>query len=389
MTIIKNARIIKNGAIEENSSVAFENGVIVAVPKRIPKDAEVIDAKGRYVSAGFVDIHTHGGGGHDFLDATEEAFRGAATLHAKYGTTTLLPTATSASLEETIKMMAAYEAVKANNETGADMPGLHFEGPYFSPQQCGAQDPKYLRNPEPEEYNKILGLGSKIIRWSMAPELDGALEFGKVLTEKGILASIGHSDAEFDEVERAFEVGFTHLTHFYSAMSTVHRKNAYRYAGVVESGYLIDGMTVEIIADGKHLPKELLQMIYRFIGPERTALVTDSMRGAGMKDGETPILGSLTNGIETIIEDGVAKMPDRSCFAGSVATMDRLVRNMINMANANLCDAVKMASETPCKIVGLTDRGTLEVGKRADIVIFDDNINVKRTIVGGNTVFCE
>ncbi len=389
MTIIKNARIIKNGAIEENSSIAFENGIIVAVPKSIPKDAEVIDAKGRYVSAGFVDMHTHGGGGHDFLDATEEAFRGAATLHAKYGTTTLLPTATSASLEETIKMMAAYEAVKANNETGADMPGLHFEGPYFSPQQCGAQDPKYLRNPEPEEYNKILGLGSKIIRWSMAPELDGALEFGKVLTEKGILASIGHSDAEFDEVERAFEVGFTHLTHFYSAMSTVHRKNAYRYAGVVESGYLIDGMTVEIIADGKHLPKELLQMIYRFIGPERTALVTDSMRGAGMKDGETPILGSLTNGIETIIEDGVAKMPDRSCFAGSVATMDRLVRNMINMANANLCDAVKMASETPCKIVGLTDRGTLEVGKRADIVIFDDNINVKRTIVGGNTVFCE
>ncbi len=386
MTIIRNGRVIRGGEISE-IDVAFENGKIVPVPAEIG-DAEVIDANGRYVSAGFVDIHTHGGGDRDFLDNTEEAFLTAARLHAQHGTTTLLPTATSGTPEETVGILGVMDRVAETEHDGADMPGIHFEGPYFSPEQCGAQDPEKVRAPDPAEYQKVLSLSNRILRWSAAPELAGSDAFAAALREHGVLPSIGHSNAEYDEVVEAVKAGFTHVTHLYSCCSTVHRRNAYRYAGIVEAAYLLDDVTVEIIADGVHLPPPLLQQVYRFIGPDRTALVTDSMRGAGMPNGES-VLGSRETGLKVIIEDGVAKLPDRTAFAGSVATMDRLVKNMVQLAKATLTDAVKMATQTPARIVGLTDRGTLDEGKRADIVLFDDSFRVTRTIVGGRTVFCE
>ena len=384
MTIIKNARIIKGGEIALGD-VAYDGGVITS--STAAEGAEIIDACGAYLSAGFIDLHTHGGGGHDFMDGTAEAFLGAAELHARHGTTTLLPTATSGSYEETCAMFDILEKAQKANVSGADMPGLHLEGPYFSPAQAGAQDPRFLKAPAPEEYMPILNSTDKILRWSAACELDGAFELAEACREKGILCAVGHSDADFSTVKEAIGHGFTHLTHFYSGMSTVHRVNAYRVCGVVEAGYLLDDLTVEIIADGCHLPKELLQMIYRFIGPDRTCLVTDSMRGAGLPDGSESIIGSLTSGQKVIIEDGVAKMPDRKAFAGSVATADRLLRTMVNLAEVPLTDSVKMLTETPARIQGFTDRGTLDVGKRADIVLFNDDLQIVRTIIGGRTVF--
>lgn len=385
MTIIKNARIIRDSRITDGA-IAYENGILTALPANT-EGCEIIDAHGAYLSAGFIDLHTHGGGGHDFLDGTVEAFLGAAELHARYGTTTLLPTATSGTYEETCAMFDILAQAQAQNSRGADMPGLHLEGPYFAPAQAGAQDPRFLKTPKPEEYLPILNSTDKVLRWSAACELDGAMEFADACREHGVLCAIGHSDADLATVEEALKHGFTHLTHLYSGMSTVHRVNAYRVCGVVEAGYLLDDLTVEIIADGCHLPKGLLQMIYRFIGPDRTCLVTDSMRGAGLPDGAESILGSLTNGQTVIIEDGVAKMPDRKAFAGSVATTDRLLRTMVNIAQVPLCDAVKMLTETPAKIQKLSDRGTLDEGKRADIVLFDENLHVIRTVVGGRTVF--
>lgn len=387
MTIITNARIIRDGKITDGA-VAYENGILTAVPECF-EGCEVIDANGAYLSAGFIDLHTHGGGGYDFMDGTVESFLGAAELHAQHGTTTLLPTAMSASYEETCKMFDVHAQAQAINERGADMPGIHLEGPYFSPAQAGAQDPRFLKNPTPEEYLPILNSTDKLLRWSVACELDGAFELADACREKGVLCAVGHSDADLATVEEAMKHGYTHLTHFYSGMSTVHRVNAYRVCGVVEAGYLLDDLTVEIIADGCHLPKGLLQMIYRFIGPDRTCLVTDSIRGAGLPDGAESILGSLANGQTVIIEDGVAKMPDRQAFAGSVATTDRLLRTMVNIAEVPLCDAVKMLTETPAKIQKFTDRGTLDAGKRADIVLFDDSLHVVRTVVGGRTVFEE
>ncbi len=202
----------------------------------------------------------------------------------------------------------------------------------------------------------------------------------------GILPCIGHSDATSTEAHKAFENGFTHVTHLYSCTSTVHRKNAFRYAGIVEEAYLNDEMTVEIIADGIHLPADLLRLIYKIKGTDNIALVTDSMCGAGMPEGES-VLGSQENGLSVIIEDGVAKLPDRSAFAGSVAFSDRLVRNMIQVASVSLTDAVAMASKTPARIIGAENKGSLLPGYDADVVIFDENINVSLTMVAGRVVW--
>ena len=373
----------------------IENGQIIIEGERIayvgpgdasPGDFELINAGGNFVTPGFIDIHTHGGGGFDFMDGTEEAFFGAARAHALHGTTSMTPTTLASTNEELERTFAVYEKVKNARHNGADFLGLHLEGPYFSMEMRGAQDPRYIRDPEPSEYQSILSRSGDIVRWSAAPELPGAIAFGRTVRERGILPSIAHTDAIYEQVLAAYENGFTHVTHLYSAMSGVKRINAYRYAGAIESAFLIDDMTVEIIADGCHLPESLLRLIYKIKGPGRTALVTDSMRGAGMPEGES-IVGSIHNGQKVIIEDGVAKMPDRSVFAGSVATADRLVRTMVKTAGVSIADAVQMMTSTPAMIIGVDkDRGSLVAGKRADIVIFDENINIKATIAGGRIV---
>lgn len=212
------------------------------------------------------------------MDGTVEAYLGAAETHVKYGTTALLPTTLTSTTEELLESLEVFKQAKKLNTMGSKFLGFHLEGPYFAYNQRGAQDPKYLRNPNPEEYNRILAATDDIIRWSLAPELDSAFEFGKVLTAHNILPSIAHTDAIYEDVEEAFKAGFTHMTHLYSAMSTITRRNAFRYAGVIEAAYLIDDMTVEIIADGVHLPKSLLQFVYKFKGLDKIALCTDSMR---------------------------------------------------------------------------------------------------------------
>ena len=383
---IQNAKLVLPEEILTGRSLYMENGVITAVTEQeLPCDT-VMDAQGLYLAPGFVDIHTHGGGDADFMDGTIDAYLTAAALHAAHGSTTIVPTTVSGTCEETLAMLQVFREAVQQNIRGADMPGVHLEGPYFAMERRGAQDPRFVRDPDPDEYIRILSAGQGILRWSAAPELPGALDFGRELKRRGILASIGHSDADYAQVLAALEAGYTHITHLYSCTSTVQKKNAIRYAGIVESAYLLDELTVEIIADGIHLPPPLLQFVYRFKGPDKTALVTDSMRGAGMPEGLS-ILGSLTNGQQVRLEDGVAKLMDRSALAGSTATMDRLVRNMIHLAGATLTDAVKMASTTPAAIMGFHDRGRLEKGLRADLVLFDEAVEIAQTIVAGNTVF--
>ncbi len=389
--IIKNGKIILPNTILEGYAVVCDSGkiarLLLSSELILMDNDKVIDACGNYISPGFIDIHTHGGGGHDFMDGTVEAYLGAARMHATHGTTALLPTTLSATVEEMLTSFEVYREADKQNKMGAQFIGLHLEGPYFSFQQRGAQDPKYIRNPEPEEYNRVLDASGDIRRWSLAPELPGALEFAKLLVSRDILPSIAHSNAVYEEVLDAYGAGFTHVTHLYSGMSSVVRRNAYRFAGVVEAAYLIDGMDVEVIADGVHLPKPLLQFVYKFKGPDKTALCTDSMRGAGMPDGES-ILGSLEKGQKVIIEDGVAKLPDRTAFAGSVATTDRLVRTMLQLAEVPLVDAVRMMTLTPARIVGVDScKGSVEEGKDADLLIFDEGINISHTIIAGKVVY--
>lgn len=385
ITKISNAKVISNGKIT-NCNVYFEDGKITALTEENLSYDNLIDAKGKFVSSGFIDIHTHGAGGADFLDNTPEAFLTAAKLHARHGATAIVPTITSSSRESMINAVKTFESIKNNVSDGAILLGLHMEGPYFSINQKGAQDEKFIRPFIAEEYMEILSLSDSILRWTGAPELSGSEEFGKYLREKGVLPCIGHSDANSDVAKKAFSNGFTHVTHLYSCTSMVHRKNAFRYAGIVETAYLLDDMTVEIIADGIHLPADLLKLIYKIKGKEKTALITDSMRGAGMPDGES-IMGGKTDGLRVIIEDGVAKLPDRSAFAGSVALCDRLIRTMINLAEIPLEDAVWMASKTPANILGLKGKGDILPGYDADIIIFDNDINIEKTIINGKVVY--
>lgn len=386
---IFNGKIITPQGIINGGTVLITNDTITGISQTNieTENIEEIDAKGNYISPGFIDIHVHGGGGHDFMDGIETAFLKIAETHAQYGTTAMLPTTLSGSREELLQTLTAYEKANLNNKNGAQFLGMHLEGPYFAMNQRGAQDPKYIRNPNPEEYKEILAQFSFIKRWSAAPELNGAIEFGHYLKSKNVLPAIAHTDAVYEEALHAFENGYTLATHLYSGMNGVTRRNAYRYAGVVEAAFLIDEMDVEIIADGIHLPAPLLKLVYKIKGADRTALITDAMRAAAMPEGES-ILGSLHNGLKVIVEDGVAKLPDRSAFAGSVATADRLVRNMVNMADVPLTDAIEMISATPARILNIADKkGTLETGKDADIVIFDNNINVQATIVKGKIVY--
>ena len=391
--ILTNGSVIRPTRIESGMAVVCRDGRIEQI---LPADAvtpeagdRVIDARGGYIAPGFIDMHVHGGGGHDFMDGTVQAFPGAAENHARYGTTAPLPTSPPRTDAELHRVVAVLREADRRNERGAKLLGLHLEGPYFSPRQSGAQDPHYLKTPRREEYEAILDAAPEIIRWSVAPELDGALEMGRELRRRGVLASVAHTDAVYDEVARAYEAGYTHMTHLYSAMSSVTRRNAHRYAGAVEAAYLIDAVTVEIIADGVHLPEALLRFVYKFKGADRTALCTDAMRGAGMPDGES-ILGSLRNGQRVVIEEGVAKLPDRSAFAGSVATTDRLVRTMIRVAGVPLVEAVRMMTLTPARILGIGARkGSLDEGKDADIVVFDSQIHVATTISEGHVLYTE
>ena len=284
---IHNGRIITPFRVIPNGSVIIKDGIIIEVSESDPDvpGAVTIDAGGKYISPGFIDIHVHGGGGADFMDNTVEAFLTVAETHARFGTTALFPTTLTGSTEDIVKTLETYDEAYPKNNSGAQFMGMHLEGPYLAMSQRGAQDPRYIRDPDPKEYEYILSKSNSIKRWSAAPELKGAIPFASYVKSKGILVALAHTDAIYEEVIEAYENGYTLATHLYSAMSGVTRRNARRYAGVVESAFLIDEMDVEIIADGVHLPAPLLQLICKIKGFDKIALITDAIRAAAMPPG--------------------------------------------------------------------------------------------------------
>lgn len=387
MKAIVNGKIITTSAIVEGKALLFEDGKIVALTDQVPSDAETIDAAGNYVSPGFIDIHVHGGGGADFMDGSVDAFLVAARMHAKHGTTLIYPTTMTVRTELLYETSEFFEKAKTIENDGATLGGLHLEGPYFSMEKRGAQDPATIRNPKPEEYIPILDRCPGIARWSYAPELEGAEEFAKELTRRGVVASMGHTNAEFDDCERAYQAGAKLMTHFYNCMSTLHKVGIYRYPGAVEYGYYNSDVIAEAIADGIHVNPNSLKTLVSIKGRDGVALITDTMRAAGMPDGPS-VLGKLSEAYPVLVTDGAAMLPDKSALAASTATTDRLVRTMVQKAGCALVDAVYMASHTPAKAMGVLDRtGSLEPGKDADILIFDEGINIQQTIVRGRTVY--
>ena len=385
--IFTNARIVLPDTILDDHYLSVKNGVIESIGKGTPDREQLnscttVDCGGQYLSPGFIDIHCHGGGGADFMDGHMEDILTAARAHLIHGTTGICPTTLTCSDEELFTFFESFRQAREVTEQMPHLLGIHLEGPYFSPAQAGAQPPKYLVHPRPEHYHEILRRGN-IVRWSAAPELPGALELGDELAGKGIKVSMGHSDAGFEDIVNAMEHGYSQITHFYSAMSTITRKRGRRVLGLIECGYLFDRLKVEIIADGIHLPPELLKLILKCKNHDDICLVTDSMRGAGMPDGPS-LLGSKKNGVPVIIEDGIANMPDFSSFAGSVATTDRLVRVMVQKAGLPVWEAVKMASLNPASFLGIQETyGSIQPGKSADLLIFDDDIRISSVYVSG------
>lgn len=383
--VIDNVKAVLLEMVKENSAVKIENGRIEAVGDAgTLRGDRVIDGGGLYLSPGFVDIHVHGGGGHDFMDATEDAVRGALAVHMAHGTTTVVPTTLCAEDDE---LSAVFDSViRVKNSPGAEdlprIPGVHLEGPFISPGQAGAQDPKYIKTPTPEAWRDVVARArGELLIWTVAPELPGALDMCRELKDKGIIFSAGHSDATYDEAEAGYDAGFSMATHLYSSMSTIIRVKGERVPGLLEATVL-RGVPVEVIADGRHLPVPLLQLIIKNFGVEDIVLVTDAMRGAGMPDGEY-LLGSLKRGQRVLVFDGIAHMPDGVSFAGSVATANRLVRVMTEKAGVPLQNAVRMMTENPARAIGLRDRGAIKRGYLADLCLFDGNFDVKSVFIGG------
>ena len=330
------------------------------------EDAERIDVHGADIVPGGIDLHVHGGGGSDFMEGTREAFDIAVNAHLQYGTTSIFPTLSSSTPEMIEKALDTCREVM--QDPTSPVQGLHLEGPYFNPAQAGAQIPEWIKAPRPEEYYAILDHGRGVLkRWDEAPELEGSKGFVVACASHGVLPSIAHTRALYENVHEANLAGMTHATHFFNAMPVVYKKREYKVPGTVESIFAEKNMTIEMIADGIHVPPIMLKMAWQIKGTEKTCFITDSLAVAASDS-------TIAFDPRVIVEDGVCKLADRSALAGSVATMDRLVRTAVQQAEIPMEDACRMISETPAKIMGIYDRkGSLEKGKDADIICFDQN----------------
>ena len=377
---IVNGHILTPKGWLEGGSVIIEDNKIKAVSNIDLHivDAEIIDAKGCYVVPGGIDLHTHGGGGRDFIEGSEDAFRAAVNAHMKHGTTTIYPTLSSSTIPSIEAACQVCQKLMA--EENSPVLGLHIEGSYINPKQAGAQNPVLIKAPLPDEYETLLNKYSCIKRWDIAPELQGSVEFITECRKHGVLTALTCTRATYEDVVAAHDAGLSHAAHFYNAMPVVYKEHEFKVPGTVESVYALQDMTVEVIADGIHVPPVMLNVVYQIKGVEKTALITDSLAYAASE-------GNVSSEPSVILEDGVCKLADHSALAGSIATMDVLIRTCIHRAEIPMIDVFRMVSETPAKIMGIFDRkGSIEEGKDADIMMFDDDIDLTYVMQMGNEV---
>lgn len=387
--LIQNGTLILPDKLVEGGSVLCERGKIKSVGKKIaaPDNAIVVDAKGGYISPGYIDIHVHGGAGADFMDGTIPAVRTALEAHAKHGTTTIFPTTTTGSYVQIMAMLNACREARRTWEPmhGARIEGVHLYGPYFASDKVGCHSRMGRRDPSPNEY--ALWFRDDLVRIATcAAELPGAEAFYQAARKKRCLVTCGHSNSNWAEMQAAYKAGMRHVDHFWCAMSSVSSLRT-RFGTPMQAGmeqFVLSNAEVstEVIADGMHLSPELLDFAFRMKGVQRLCLVTDANRALDMPPGRYRF-GPEDDGDFFESDGQVGFIPDQG-LASSVVGLDHMVKTMKKNTSATLPDAVRMASLTPAERVGIAKKcGSLEIGKQADVLVLNRRLDVKQTFISG------
>lgn len=377
----------------------------IILPDRILWGAKIVCAGGRireilpevaaehrtlpFIAPGYIDIHNHGALGRDYMDATEETFAVIAEYLAAHGVTSAQCTTVSAPVQQLTAFMEAYRRYTASPRAGCRYAGIHIEGPYIAPAAKGAHSLDTLLTPAKDGYDWILENSDIIGEVTVAPELDGMPQMIRALKTAGVVVSGGHDAADPQDITAAAAAGMCHCTHIYCAMSTLHKTNGQRVHGLCEYAMTHDDITAEMIADNHHVPPLLAKMIYKAKGADRVCLVSDAIAPAGLPESDQLYrLGTGKECTKVRVEDGVAMVEDRSCYAGSIQAIDQMVRNLVNDANIPLVDAVRMATLTPAEVISIDDDcGSIAVGKRADLCLLDQDLYVIKTVIAGKTVY--
>ena len=375
--LIKNCNIIYLDKIEKGS-VLIENGKIKEINPSNVNDTEVIDAEGLYLSPGFIDVHIHGAGGCDTMDGTVESINTIAKTIVEHGTTSFTPTTMTVAAEDIRKSMKVIKKLKEEGTEGANVLGAHLEGPFISPKAIGAQNPNFLLAPSVENYNKIVGdYGDAVVSITMAPEVEGAKELIKYLSDNGVTVSMGHTKATYDEAIEGIKCGACHSTHLYNAMTPF----THREPGVVGATFDTD-ITTETISDGIHISYPALRTAYKQKGTDKVLLVSDAMEACGMPDGQYSLGGQ-----DVIVKNGAARLLDGT-LAGSVLTLDKAVKNIYSNSNYPLNEVVRMATYNGAKHCHVEDhKGLIKEGYDADLILFNEDIEIQKVFVNGKEVY--
>lgn len=386
--IIRNGTVITPEREIDDGVVIVQGEKIIEIGKRgeaeEPSNAEIVDAKNGYISPGLIDIHVNGANGADVTKVKSDTFSTMGNFFTTYGVTSYVGTAITSADEDFIKALKFARAyLKEGEVDGAELLGIHMEGPYISPEQSGAHPKQFLALPKREHYSQFLEYSDVLLKMTIAPELEGAEQLVKGLRDRSIVVSAGHTNGIYSEMKDAIDAGVNHATHFFCNMSHFRRDKLKRVAGAVETLLYDDRVTGALIGDGWHIGPQLMKLLIKVKGVDRVCFVTDAMPAVGLPDGIHKI-----GEVEAVVENGIARLKDNTAYAGSVTTMDVCVRNGIEQVGLSLVDAIRMASLTPAKIIGVDKRkGSLEKGKDADIVIMNKDINIDKTIIRGKVKF--
>ena len=381
MILFKNANVVFEDRTER-CNVLTGNGKIIKITNEPITADNVIDCTSLYLAPGFIDLHVHGGGGCSLMDESSENIKKALLAHANHGTTSILPTMLSSPEDILIDTAKKYTKI-AREFTDCNILGVHFEGPYLSPYMSGAQNGESIL---PVNENSPLLDVENLKMITVAPELPSADILAKKFRDRGVTVAAGHTCADFDEMEEAVKNGFSDFTHLYNASVSSHKEGAFRVAGAVEAALTNDGCTVQVIGDLRHLPLGLVRLIYKCKGAEKAYFITDGLEfsATNLTDGDRI---TQANGVVAVYKDGVMMTEDLSRLAGSASSMDILIKNAVEKVKIPLVDAVKMASSTPARVIGVdTRKGYIRENYDADIVLFDEHVNIKKVMVNGKII---